>query len=129
MKTLKKILLVDDDREDQYLFMEALDTLNLSVQCKTVSNGKEALKHLDLISQYEFIFLDLNMPMMNGLECLQALKHHAKYKDIPVIIFTTSTNAHEMENCLSMGAKSLFHKPHTFPALCSELHNILTTAN
>lgn len=126
---LKRILLVEDDVEDQSLFLQALDTLKLNIQCRAVNNGKEALEHLDIISRYEMIFLDLNMPLMNGIDCLKALKQHSKYKDIPVIIFTTSMNPADIENCKTMGAKTIFRKPNKFPDLCSGLHSILIDLN
>src|SRR4051812_6697027 len=126
---LKRILLVEDDTEDQYLFTQALDCLKMSIHCKSVDNGYDALNHLEQISNYEVIFLDLNMPKMDGLNCLKAIKQHEKYKDIPVVIFTTSINPFELEECIKTGATTIFHKPNKFPDLCNGLHTILASGN
>ena len=122
---LKRVLLVEDDSEDHFLFTHALDCIACKVYCKSVYNGQEALDHLTHIHDYEIIFLDLNMPGMNGLDCLRLLKQHEKYKHIPVIIFTTSLYQPELYQCLELGARRIFHKPHSFPELCNELHTIL----
>lgn len=111
--------------EDQYLFNHALDCLNLSATCKSVSNGQEAIDHLAHSAEYEIIFLDLNMPVMNGVECLRLIKQNEIYRKIPVIIITTSLNPFELDECLHLGAKHIFHKPNTFPELCNDLHTIL----
>ena len=129
MMPLKKVLLIEDDVEDQQLFMEALNTLEIGVHCKTVMNGREALEHLDAVSNYELIFLDLNMPTMNGLDCLKALKLHAKFKDIPVVIYSTSNNKAELQACTTSGAFAFVQKPDAFTVLCSELNNILVSNN
>src|SRR4051812_8208939 len=119
---LKRILLVEDDTEDQYLFTEALDCLQLNTFCKAVNNGQEAIEHLSTLKEYEVIFLDLNMPLMNGVDCLKAIKENEGLKNIPVIVFTTSANPLELENCRNLGATTIFHKPNHFPELCNGLH-------
>lgn len=79
---LKRILLVEDDLEDQYLFNHALDMLQMSVYCKAVCNGQEALFHLEHTPNYETIFLDLNMPVMNSMDCLKPIRANETYKGI-----------------------------------------------
>jgi CheY-like chemotaxis protein len=122
---LKRILLVEDDTEDQYLFNHALDCINISAFCKAVCNGQEALDHLSHSHGYEVIFLDLNMPVMSGLDCLKLIKQTEKFKDIPVVIITTSLNPYELNHCMELGAVTIFHKPNSFPELCNGLHSIL----
>jgi CheY-like chemotaxis protein len=122
---LKRILLVEDDMEDQYLFNHALDCLQVSAFCKAVANGQEALDHLSHSAEYELIFLDLNMPLMDGLSCLKLIRQNEKFKSIPVVIITTSVNPFELNLCTELGVASIFHKPNTFPELCNGLHTIL----
>ncbi len=122
---LKRILLVEDDAEDVFLFNQALDCLPVGAFCKSVGNGQEAIEHLSLNAAYEVIFLDLNMPLMSGVECLRLIKEHEKYFNIPVVVFTTTMNPHELNHCMELGALAIFHKPNSFPELCSGLHNIL----
>jgi CheY-like chemotaxis protein len=88
---LKTCLLVEDDREDQAFFMDTLSQVDSNVSCYAVSNGLEALVTL---SQKDFtpdvIFTDLNMPKMNGLEFIKAMRQYDKFRDIPVIVYSTA---------------------------------------
>ena len=120
----RKILLVDDDQEDQQFFIEALNTLNLDIECKTAGNGQEAIDQLEVAVQYELIFLDLNMPLMNGKKCLEEIKNDESYKDIPVIIYSTTHDVNQIEACRKLGADFLT-KPDNFEVLKFSLQNIL----
>lgn len=124
-----KILLVEDDSEDQYLFYEAINTLALMVHCKTVTNGKEALNHLQHCFNYDLIFMDLNMPVMTGIECIEVLKTLEKQKEIPVIIISTSVNPAHKDRCKELGIEIYWHKPNTFPELCNGLYDIIKNRN
>src|SRR6185369_504496 len=88
-----KVLLVDDDDDDQVMFLDALGEISNDVECITMNNGVEAIKSLKILRPLpSIIFLDLNMPLMNGFECLKHLKKDEQYKKIPVVIFTTSNS-------------------------------------
>ncbi|MEP7266369.1 MAG: response regulator [Saprospiraceae bacterium] len=126
MWTDKKILLVDDDADDQLFFVDAIKELEPNLECDVASNGLEALVHLENVPPPpSIIFLDLNMPMMNGFECLTQLKKINEYKEIPVIIFTTSNHPIDMERTISMGAKMFLTKPPDFNVLKNKLREIL----
>lgn len=128
MGLYKKILLVDDDKDDQLFFVEALRELQPSLACGIANNGLQALEYLETVPPPPLlIFLDLNMPLMNGFECLEHLKKANDYKEIPVIIFTTSNHPVDIERTLSMGAKMYFTKPGDFNTLKSKLQDILKT--
>ncbi|MCW3091425.1 MAG: response regulator [Ferruginibacter sp.] len=70
MNTAKRILLVDDDPDDQYLFSDAVNQIHPKIYCEIANNGAEALTILDKTPPFDLIFMDLNMPKMNGFECL-----------------------------------------------------------
>jgi len=124
----KKILLVDDDADDQLFFVDAIKELEPAIDCDVANNGLEALDHLEKIPPPpNLIFLDLNMPIMNGYECLDILKKTEAYREIPVIIFTTSSQAKDKERTISMGAKMYLTKPFDFNVLKSKLQDILET--
>lgn len=123
------ILLVDDDREDQVLFMEAMNTLSISAHCKLIADGQKALDHLDAGHKYDIIFLDLNMPGITGQQCLQEMKFRKPPHDIPVVIFTTSKNPAHLKACNELGIKSYWNKPAGFKELCDGLYNILAEKN
>ena len=125
MKKARKILLVDDDADDQVYFRDAINELNASLQCDIANNGREALDQIQQPPPPDLIFLDLNMPVMNGYECLEFLKTEERYKNIPVVIFTTSKNKQDVEQARQLGAHLFFTKPTNFNTLCSKLNKIL----
>ena len=120
----KRILLVDDDVDDQVYFVDAITEINPSIECKIANNGLEALQQIEISSLFDFIFLDLNMPIMNGFECLGSIKTKEQYKNIPVVIFTTSKNSHDIDRAKELGASLFFTKPTNFNILCNKLKQI-----
>jgi len=65
---------------------------------------------VDEINFPKLIVLDLNMPILNGIETFRQLKNNTRYKDIPVIVYTTSVHETEREQCLEMGASDFIKK-------------------
>jgi CheY-like chemotaxis protein len=124
MKHSKRILLVDDDIDDQVYFMDAISEINPSIECKIANNGLEAMQELQILPAFDFIFLDLNMPIMNGFECLSSLKAEEQFRKIPVVIFTTSKNSLDIERTKELGADLFFTKPTNFNTLCNKLKQI-----
>lgn len=107
-----EILLVDDDLDDQMFFEDVLKEIYPEIKCHIAGHGLEALLYLNSDIKFpSLIFLDLNMPVMNGFECLQKLKSDNRFKKIPVIIITTSSNPYDMEKAKDMGAEHFFTKP------------------
>ena len=107
------LLLVDDDADDRELFLHALSKLSLdSVRCETAVDGPDALKQLasGAVSP-DLIFLDLNMPLMNGHQVLQKLKADADTRDIPVVILSTASDTHSIAQARQAGASCFFTKP------------------
>jgi CheY-like chemotaxis protein len=126
MSSHKKILLVDDDKDDQLFFVDAIKELEPTLECGIANNGLEAISHLEKIPPLpSLIFLDLNMPFMNGYECLAQLQKTNEYKEIPINIFTTSNHAVDFKRTMSMGAKMYVIKPPDFNTLKTRLHDIL----
>ena len=111
---MPKILLVDDDAEDRAIIIDALDDLDASGSICCAENGEAAL---ELLSEYaemnafpRLIILDLNMPKMNGTQTLQHLKSDQRFRDIPVVIYSTSINPLEKEACMALGAQFLHYQ-------------------
>ena len=124
----KHILIVDDDSDDRELFMEALHEVDESVLCTYATNGHNALKTLKdpAFNRPDFIFLDLNMPMMDGKQCLKHLKKMPVIKEIPVIIFSTSTLHEDELEVQQLGASFFFTKPDYFGQLVETVKFILS---
>ncbi|MXN93341.1 response regulator [Flavobacterium sp. Sd200] len=122
------ILLADDDRDDREMFQEALEIINDDLLCYSAVNGDELLKQLQGLEELpDLIFLDMNMPVMSGLECLKVLKDDPRYSTIPVIMISTSSHRKEMDDSLILGAQCYFVKPNDFRDLVEILKVI--TAN
>lgn len=105
--------LIDDDKDDQEIFMLALEDMNISVSCITANDGNEALVHLTKDESFlpDFIFLDLNMPRINGKQCLAEIKKMGHLKDVPVIIYSTSSAQKDKTETEMLGATAFITKP------------------
>jgi CheY-like chemotaxis protein len=123
----KMILMVDDDPDDVQFFCNALYESNKPYYCISVTNADEALQFLEhTLINPEFIFLDLNMPRLNGKECLIKLKTNPQSKDIPVIVYSTSSQKKEIEELYKLGAAQFVSKPYSMRLLINTISDILT---
>jgi len=125
------IMMADDDEDDCLLAKKALDQSNLDAQLRFVNDGEELMDYLCMKdgSEKEFpkpdiILLDLNMPKMNGLEALKAIKSQTTLCHIPVIILTTSRADHDVCDSYSFGASSFITKPASFKGLVETMEII-----
>ncbi len=120
-------LLADDDYDDAELFHEALTTIDPQISFRHVENGEAVLNFLtnESTGKPDIIFLDLNMPAMSGWQCLAKLKNNAKLKEIPVVMYSTSSNLREKEIAMDLGAVGFVTKPTDFSALIDVLHTII----
>ena len=108
-----RVLLADDDRDDAEIFEEALQKSCPSATFHRVENGIKLFQYLNDVqnSKPDIIFLDLNMPEMSGWQCLARLKNTDEHKNIPVIMYTTSSNPRDKEFARDLNAHGLITKP------------------
>jgi CheY-like chemotaxis protein len=118
------ILIAEDDADDRYLLQTAFEENGFKDDLHFVENGVELLEYLDTsllmgndAIMPRFILLDLNMPKKDGREVLKEIKQNPAFKKIPVIIFSTTNNEHEMRRCYELGANSYITKPNSFENL------------
>jgi len=116
---MKKILLIDDDADDRSFFCEALEEIAPEFGCYAVVNGELALQLLrnNEIGRPDLIFLDVNMPIFDGWQCLSELKSDPDLQQIPVIMYSTSSHPEDIEKALSERALYFFTKPYNFSGL------------
>jgi CheY-like chemotaxis protein len=116
--------LIDDDSDDQEIFSIALEELGMPVQCIVASNGIEALErlHRDVSLVPDFIFIDLNMPRMSGRECLEEIKKIPRLAQVPIIIYSTSSEQKDIEETRRLGANHFLTKPVTISMLTKRLN-------
>ena len=121
---LLNLVLADDDIDDCIFFKEALEELSYVTALSTVNNGVALMRLLTEGTEPlpHAVYLDLNMPLKTGFECLVEIKQTEKLKDVPVIIFSTSFNPEVVENLREQGATYYIRKPGDF----SDLKKILS---
>lgn len=124
MKRPLTYFLVDDDSDDTALFEEVMQQVDPAVTVQIAGDGQQALDTLFAQSQTpNLIFLDLNMPRLDGKQCLSQLKMDDRLSRIPVIMYTTSSQSQDIEETMLKGAICFITKPSSV----SELKKILTT--
>ncbi len=121
------IVLADDDEDDRLLFGEALEEMALKVRLSFYKNGQELMDFLNLpkVTLPNLIFLDLNMPVKNGMECLREIRRNPKLKDLFVAIYSTSSSEKDIEDTFLNGANIYIKKPHGFIQLCDTVERVL----
>jgi CheY-like chemotaxis protein len=109
-------LYADDDPDDQSWVTDACRATGSRMDIRFVQNGKQALNYLQDCAAHELpvlIVLDLNMPELDGRQALQRIKANERYREIPVVIVTTSSNLIDQEICRRLGANLYLTKPDT----------------
>ena len=123
---MANVLIVDDDEDDRDLFCIAVHELEPKINCILARNGEEALQGLRLekFPKPDLIFLDLNMPRLNGFQFLSELKKDVQLKGIPIVIYTASKNQEDLEETKGLGAEHFFAKPNSFMELCQIVRDV-----
>jgi CheY-like chemotaxis protein len=121
------ILIVDDDQEDCELFHEAMREIDPSIKCWTARDGRHAIQLLnkELVLPPDYIFLDINMPVMNGKDTLIEIKKNTRLRDIPVIMYSTTSDTKEIQGYYKLGAHDFLIKPSNFNKLIEALSSII----
>lgn len=108
--------------------MEAVSEVNGSIECFSSTSGEEALNQLERgqIIMPDLIFLDLNMPKLNGKQVLKEIKNKNSLRSIPVIMYSTSFAPRDIDEITDLGAAHHLLKPARFDELCKSLQSILS---
>jgi len=112
MSTHPTILLVDDDPEDQEIFSMILEQITAKVRFLCSDNGVNALKLLTAEQDPfpEIIFMDMNMPLMDGMQCLAEMRKTSRLKEIPIYMYSTSAQDSIVAECKRLGANGFLKK-------------------
>jgi PleD family two-component response regulator len=126
MKDTKNIFIIDDDEDDRQIFCEAIREVNDKIFVTEARDGNEAMTMLldNFFTPPDLIFLDLNMPKVGGLECLSFIKHNSKYREVPVIIYTTASDQYFIDKAYIGGASLFISKPCYFGDLRKILEKV-----
>jgi two-component system response regulator len=109
-----RILIVEDNPDDEALLMRQLKKAELAEHVKTIHDGKKALDYLIEAQNLAAVFLDLKLPRLSGLKVLEAMRANERTANIPVIVMTSSNAPEELEVCRKLGVASFVPKPLTF---------------
>lgn len=123
-----KIVLADDDKDDQEIFTEAVSETDIAASVTTVDDGQELIDHLKDPAEPnpDIIFMDINMPVKSGKQALQEIKSDEELKEIPTVILSTSKNPKDVEETFNAGANLYVHKPYSFKNFVLLLKRIFT---
>jgi CheY-like chemotaxis protein len=117
-------LLIDDDMDDHEIFSLALQELDVDVKLTSVYNAHQALSLLKSGNYFpDYIFLDLNMPRVNGKQCLVEIKSYPKNKSIPVVIYSTSSEIRDLVEVQRLGAEAYIVKSSSIKDLVAALRD------
>lgn len=122
----RRLFLVDDDIDEQWIFTTALSAVDPTIEFSGAANGQDALRKLAGSSVVpDIIFLDLNMPVMNGIECLRQIKSNPDLSSVPTIMYSTAADPFIISKTKEMGAEGFITKPYEFDELVSALKGVL----
>src|SRR5688572_1667448 len=108
------ILFSDDDTDDALLFTQAADLLTSPILLSFAEDGEQLMRYLAKEVLPDLIFLDLNMPVKNGIECLREIRSDKKLDWLPIIVYTTSDSPKDIEACYELRANLYVVKPTSF---------------
>ncbi|AZJ31242.1 MULTISPECIES: response regulator [Tenacibaculum] len=122
-----KIILTDDDIDDRMFFEDAIEEINIASELKTFNHGQDLMSYLcnDCKELPNLIFLDLNMPIKNGMECLIDIRKTPKLQSIIVAIYSTSSSEEDIEEAFVNGANIYINKPTSFKELKKVIKKVL----
>lgn len=126
--TEKRIFLADDDEDDREFFEFACNEVDAEIQLRHFENGQLLIEHLEKNIPYpDTVFLDINMPKMDGFQCLSTIRKSEKFKDLCVIMYSTSNNEADINKCYALGADGFVQKPYSFAELKTILEKVFVT--
>lgn len=126
---LKHVYLADDDEDDRLLFSDAVESIIDDCEVTTFVDGERLIKQLDKHPEVIpfIIFLDINMPLMNGFECLQLIRSKPRYKDVPVVMYSTSSSQADIARSRELGANLYVQKPYNYEVMKLLMQQIFQT--
>lgn len=124
-----QLWLAEDDPDDVEFFLEALNEIDKSISCVCARNGAELIQKIKTkqFSYPEVIFLDVNMPEMNGWETLEHIKNDPGLASVPVIMYSTSSARRDAQKAIEEGALCFYEKPANYVLLKEFLFHIISS--
>jgi DNA-binding response OmpR family regulator len=129
MNNPRRILIIDDDEDDSFLLTEVIKEVDSSVECISLRNGNEGITFLSSYTNGlpDLIFLDLNMPLMDGKSFLKIMLRKPHFKNCPVVIYSTSNSKVDKMETQILGAFKYIVKPTDYNELVKEVRMLLSS--
>lgn len=112
---MRMIILIDNNKDDLQFMKEAINFVDADVQCLSLVYGEEAVNALinEVVERPDAIFMNLNMPGKNGLQCLGMIRTNRKFDDLPVAVYAAKISTDVIETLKDLGMTMSFEKPNT----------------
>ncbi|MCW3074217.1 MAG: response regulator [Flaviaesturariibacter sp.] len=126
---MKNIFLAEDDADDRNFFEDALQQVTIPTHLTLANNGLELMNNLKTVTEPpppHIVFLDLNMPLKDGFQCLEEIRNTPKIKGIPVVIFSTTASEDAVNKTYELGANYYICKPRSFDLLVKAIQTVLS---
>ena len=120
-----RILLAEDDEDDIFIFEQALLEIGYPVDLKVVRDGSDVMEQLSNDIPPDLVFLDINMPKVNGIECLQIIKRSVGLPHVPIIFLSTNASGILIEEVKTTGAQGYIAKPNSIYNLILVLTSVI----
>src|SRR3989337_1246658 len=121
---IKHVVLADDDEDDRWLFLQVVSEISSTLKLSFAKDGTELLSFLKINSP-DLIFIDLNMPLLNGVECIRKIRALKPKSALPIIVYSTSSSEKNIEECYHEGANYYLVKPYSIDKISLALTSIL----
>lgn len=121
------IIIADDDADDRMLFEDAINETQIETKLFQCNDGQQLMSYLLSNNKVlpEIIFLDLNMPIKNGIQCLKEIRAHNDLKDLCIAIYSTSSSEKDIEETFVNGANIYINKPNSYDKLKAAIEKVL----
>jgi len=121
------IILADDDADDRMLFEDAINDITIETQLSLFPDGQQLMNYLLSANAVlpEIVFLDLNMPIKNGMQCLKEIRANATLRDLCIAIYSTSSSEQDIEDTFINGANIYINKPNSYKKLKMAVEKVL----
>jgi CheY-like chemotaxis protein len=127
---IRHLMLIDDDEDDREIFLSVLESIAPAARCAVATNGQDAMSKLNSASLLpEIIFLDLNMPLMDGKQFLREVKRSDLLRKIPVIVLSTSSDRETIIQTRDLGAEKFITKPDRYSGWEEKLKDFFGNAS
>lgn len=115
----KIILVADDDTDDQEMISDSFRDIDSGCRVEVVSNGQMAIERIQdkTLPKPCLVVLDLNMPVLDGMETLSRIRSTGDFDDVPIVVFTTSSSRESRKQSLTLGALDYIVKPNDYNGL------------